>query len=413
MAKKLKSDKSKTTKKRIRLGKFRNYCITTFKTKNYKKWKNLDLADLKIRYFVYQLETTSKGRIHIQAYIETYDQLRISQLKARLGDRTLHAEPREGTREAARDYCLKDDSPYFSSTYPDWSDHEPRIPGTETVELGTFKTRQGQRTDLSQVADMIDAGKTELEIFEDCPSQYLKYSTGIRRARALKMQAQCNKYIPNLKVHVLWGDSRAGKTRYVFDTEGAENCYIPKYSESAGKFWFDGYDGQKVLLINEFYGQARTNVMQELLDHYRIQVEIKGSTTISNWDTIYITSNCHPDEWYSSWETIPEKVQLSFIRRISTITEMKEPAQKKLKQTWAQIPSLRSCEDSSITLTTSEARGPRKPSPSHPQETKTSSVARGGGRHLSFNNTISLPLTNTPLRNGVSQIQEEEELSQT
>lgn len=331
--------------------KFRNFCITTFETKMFKLWKELDLQDLRIRYFCYQLETTCAGLVHLQAYIELYDQIRLTQLKSRLGDHTLHAEPRKGTRAQARDYCLKDGSSWFSVNYPEWESHGHRIPGTDSVELGTFRSRQGHRTDLDQVADAISDGKTELEIFEDCPSQYLKFSTGIRRARALKMQSRVNRYIPNLKVHVLYGDSRSGKNRHVFDAHGPENVYVPTWSESANKFWFDGYDGQKVLMINEFYGQVRTNIMQELLDHYRIQVEKKGCTTVSNWDTIYITSNCHPREWYSHWANVPEKVKQSFIERITTITF--KPSRSPSRKTWDDCKPLEG-EAPSTTLATSE-----------------------------------------------------------
>ena len=46
---------------------------------------------------------------------------------------------------------------------------------------------------------------------------------------------------------------------------------------------------------------------------------------MSNWDTIYITSNCHPRDWYAQWENIPHKVVQSIMRRIASITEMHRP----------------------------------------------------------------------------------------
>lgn len=312
---------NKQREPRKRLPQYRHHVITTFNTKCYKAWKDLDLADLKIRYLVYQLEMTAAGKLHVQAYVEFYDAARVSQAKDRLGDNSLHSEKRKGTRTQARDYCMKDGSPYFAVNYPEWATHGGRIIGTDVIQQGAFRSKQGQRTDLDQVTDLIKEEASEIEIFDNCPSQYLKYSTGIRRARALYARKRCNKWKP-IDVHVLWGDTRSGKTRKVYDLHGPQNVYIPTYSQSANKFWFDGYDGQSILLINEFYGQTRTSIMQELLDNYRIQVETKGGTTVSNWDTIYITSNCHPREWYSHWESIPFKVEESFIERITTITHL-------------------------------------------------------------------------------------------
>lgn len=345
--------------KRERPNKFRHHVITTFVTKNFLVWALLDLADVGIRYASFQLELSPSGRLHLQAYFEFYDALRISQVKARLNDNTLHSEKRKGTREQARDYTMKDDSPWYETNYPEWNEHGGRIPGTTPVTLGAFRSKQGQRTDMDQVTDLIKDGASELDLFESCPSQYLKYSTGIRRARALYARKRCNKYKP-IDVHVIYGPTRSGKTRFVYDRHGPQNVYIPTYSASANKFWFDGYDGQKVLLINEFYGQARTSVMQELLDHYRIQVETKGGTTVSNWDHIYITSNCHPDDWYTGWSTIPDAVRDSFCERIKTVTQLKNK-KGKITKTWSDCPSLiktKSGGAPSITPTTYVPRTP-------------------------------------------------------
>ena len=345
------------TKPRPRLSKFRHHCITTFNTKCYKVWKSLDLSDLQIRCATFQLETTKAGKVHVQGYFEFYDQLRITQVKDRLQDNSLHSEKRKGTRAEARDYCLKDDTPFFRVNYPHWESHGVRIPGTEPVQLGKFQQNQGHRTDLDQVIDAINSNKSEAEIYESCPSQYLKYSTGIRRARNLSRRSTLNEYFP-VEVHVIWGDTRSGKTRAVFDKFGPQNVYCPVYSQSAGKFWFQDYDGQKVLLINEFYGQARTSIMQQLLDHYRQAIETKGDSTISAWDKIYITSNCHPRDWYSKWENIPQKVQDSFIERITTISFR---ASRKTTKTWDDI-SDSVVEATVLPSTTSEPRTPEKKS---------------------------------------------------
>ena len=320
---------------KIRKAKARCWVLTEHDTKKFTTWKEFDIECQKIRYFCYQLEQCPEtGKIHIQGYIEFYDQVRMGQVKSRLGSDKVHLEVRKGTRIQARDYARKDDSPYFTSFYPDWSEHGGRLVGTKTVERGTFRTKQGCRTDLQQMVDKIREGACEYSIWTNTPEMYLKYGNNARKAIALeRKRALKNQYVP-IDVHVLYGDTRSGKTRTVYDRHGPENVYIPVYSESAGKFWFDGYDGEKVLLINEFYGQARTSIMQQLLDHYRMRVETKGGTTYSSWDTIYITSNCHPKDWYRGWESIPQSVEDSFIERITSIQHMVRKADKQVK-TWS------------------------------------------------------------------------------
>lgn len=370
-----------STKPRQRAPKYRHWTFTSHNTRNFKLWKSLDLQDLQIRYMVYQLETCpSTGKIHVQGYVEFYQQLRMTQVKVKLGDNALWLDNRKGTRQQARDYCLKDGTPYFDTHYPHWETHGERLPGTDSVELGIFRSKQGHRTDLDQVSDLIKEEASEIEIFENCPSQYLKYSTGIRRARGLMQNARINTYIPNLSVHVIYGDSRAGKTRAVYDRHGPHNVYIPTYSESANKFWFDGYDGQKVLLINEFYGQARTSVMQQLLDHYRIRCETKGGTCVSAWDTIYITSNVHPREWYKGWESIPQKVEESFINRITTIKHLTRPASVGRQKTWEDIPAEAPILPSALPRPEAQPKGPPRVSFAPPGNSPTPGQRNDGPR---------------------------------
>lgn len=122
-------------------------------------------------------------------------------------------------------------------------------------------------------------------------------------------------------MHVIHGDTRSGKTRYIYTKHGCHNVFTVKVN-SSGKLWFDGYNGQKVLLLNEFYGQLRAGALLDLLDNYRQTIEVKGSSTVSNWDTVYITSNCSPTHWYNYYENIPLKVEQAIFARIDSITEL-------------------------------------------------------------------------------------------
>lgn len=287
----------------------RHWCVTTFVTKNYRYWKTLDLADKGVRNITYQLEQCPKSnKLHVQAYVEFFEKVRMAVVKQRLEDTTLHCEKRRGTRLQAREYCMKD---------------ETRVIATQYVCLGLFQTKQGDRTDITQLKDFIETNATEADVAEAFPCAYLKMSTGIRRLINVRRRKLLNVY-SKVDVHVLWGDTGAGKTRSVFDEYGPENVFVPVYSASAGKFWFDGYAGQKVLLINEFYGQVRCGYMLELLDDYHKTLEVKGDTCISSWDTVYLSSNCHPDEWYTNWTSVPTSKKHAFARRINTVTHLEK-----------------------------------------------------------------------------------------
>ena len=328
----------------------RNWCITSFDLKNFKTWKLLSAP--RLRYLVYQIEACPKTeKKHIQAYAEFYSPVRMAQVKDILNDHALHLEVRRGTRQRARDYCMKDDSPWFRANYPDWNLEGGRLQGTDTVEVGHWG-KQGARSDLLRVKDLIDRGSGVLKIMDECPEQFFKYHSAIEKCINYRMQKLVGEFHSNIKVHVLWGETGSGKTSYVTRKHGHENVFAPIWNGS--KYWFDGYLGQKVLLINEFYGQGDFHFMQDLLDKSTMSVEVKCGRVVSQWDTIYVTSNMHPREWFDSWKDMSEQVQKSFMRRFDSLTFVPRPDGTP-ELSWDAIPELdlQSGQAPSITLPTS------------------------------------------------------------
>lgn len=316
----------------------RSWCFTSYDTRDYKLWQKLDLIGSGIRYIVFQLEKTpTTGRVHIQGYVEFYDKYRKKGVKKRLRSNGIHLDPRNGPRARARDYCMKEESPWWQTNYPEWMDHGCRIHGTQVVELGTWATRQGFRTDLVLVGDMIKQGASASEIFDAAPREYLKYSQHIKNAINMVRSKKLNYRLPNFSVEVWFGTTGAGKTSGVFKKYGEENVYTPKWNGT--KWWFPDYDDQKVLLINEFTGaqdQAGLAKLQNLLDIYQQRLETKGGFTVSNWSTVIITSNVSPEFWWDSYCKYTEEQQESILRRISAIRYFKPRLDIK-KKTWASI----------------------------------------------------------------------------
>jgi len=179
------------------------------------------------------------------------------------------------------------------------------------VELGTFTTK-GRRTDITHMYNLLKKGATPNEIMEAHPDLYIKYHKAIDRVFNNIAQSREGRY-RKVTVKVLHGAAGTGKTRMVYDTHGTENVYRLNQSNSSN-IWFDGYTNQKVLLIDDFYGWIRYGSFLQLLDAYFIRLEKKGGFVYSNWDTIYITSNVHPREWYTKGFTP------ALSRRISEIS---------------------------------------------------------------------------------------------
>lgn len=344
------------------MSKVRHWTFTSYDLENYEIWKSIDLTFFQIRFLSYQLElTTTTNKKHIQGYVEFFDQIRMNSVKKRLKAHGLHLEPRKGTRTEARDYSIKDE--VIIRQYPKWASHGLRVEGTLPVLLGKFRTDQGHRSDLDTMIAMIKNGARESDLIEYDPKLYMRNYRSMQRMIQLNDNKYEGQFISNMKVHVLYGDPGAGKTRTVYDKHGFENVYAPVHNGT--KYWFTDYAGEKILLINEFYGQCPFHFFQDLIDKRRIRLDGKCQNPISNWDTIYITTNCHPREWWNSYQSIPSRVIPSFMRRIDSITEMLNP--KLSEYSWDNIPTM----DELKTQTIPECEGftvlpPRTSDPNQP-----------------------------------------------
>lgn len=112
-------------------------------------------------------------------------------------------------------------------------------------------------------------------------------------------------------VTVFWGPTGTGKTRRAWELGGMDA--YPKVPNT--KFW-DGYQGQKVVIIDEFRGDISISNLLRWFDRYPVLVEIKGSSTILCAETVYITSNLSPREWYRD---LDEATVDALLRRLDII----------------------------------------------------------------------------------------------
>lgn len=94
-------------------------------------------------------------------------------------------------------------------------------------------------------------------------------------------------------VNVYWGRTGTGKSRRAWG-EATLEAY-PKDPRS--KFW-DGYNGQDSVVIDEFRGGIDVSHMLRWLDRYPVLVEVKGSSAVLKASKVWITSNLAPEQWY-------------------------------------------------------------------------------------------------------------------
>lgn len=250
----------------------RSYCFTSY-------IEPKPTNEHPLRYYVFQKEEcpTSK-RIHWQGYVELSIPVRLKHCQSLMGIPKQHMAKRhkDSTRDQARIYCMK---------------IETRL--EEATEWGDWGAGgQGRRNDLSALLKKVKEGETMLNIIEDNPELYGRYRNTIKdyKFEVLKYQT---KTFRKVEVEVHWGEAGTGKTRHC--VESHPDAYKLDFDEN---IWWDGYEGETTLIINDFYGNMKYHKLLDLLDGYQLRLPIKGGHTYANWNKVLITSNKPPDQWY-------------------------------------------------------------------------------------------------------------------
>ncbi len=231
-----------------------------------------------IKYLVFQREIGESGTAHLQGYGITSSPVRMGGFKQLLSAPRAHVEPRRGTHDDAYRYCTK---------------LATRVDDTEPVEWGQPPSGSGSRSDLLAVAEAIREGRTAAEIFSQYPIQYLRYTRGINQAIGLIRPGRDRCIEPKVIVYV--GPSGCGKSRRAAETY--PESYWCTINES-GRIWWQCYESQRVVVIDDFHGELPFRYLLRLLDRYSMYVEAKGCSLPLAGTTFVITSNIHPQDWY-------------------------------------------------------------------------------------------------------------------
>lgn len=223
-----------------------------------------------VKYAVWQKERGQEGTEHLQGYVEFTGPKGISYLKTILP--RAHWEIRRGTQQQAIDYATKEDT---------------RIGGPWTHGQLSINS-QGQRSDLLALKAAIDAGKTFQVIAQEHYLIMAKYSRWAKEYRLLTQPKR--DWAP--RIYLLIGRPGLGKTRF------CRRVAPDAYWKQCDSKWWDGYDGQSDVILDDFYGWIQFRTLLRLCDRYPEMVESKGGQHPFLARRIFITSNGEPRDWY-------------------------------------------------------------------------------------------------------------------
>lgn len=231
-------------------------------------------------YLLLQLEEApTTGTLHWQGYVKLHKKSRLSGVR-KLFPHGVHLEPARGSPASNIAYCTKE---------------EGRVQGP--YEFGT-RPSPGKRTDINALREAVRSGKRFRQLVEDDTllptlARHLKFYDRV----SLAYEPPFN---PSRRVVLYYGKPGVGKTRAVYDACRGSDLYVTPVTN--GTLWFDGYEGHRNVLIDDFDGAASKvplDTTLRILDIYNVKVPIKGSHAWFNPDVTYITTNSKPSDWYN------------------------------------------------------------------------------------------------------------------
>lgn len=253
----------------------RNWCFTDFELLD---WASLFKKVDNIRYVCVGEEicpTTKKK--HNQGWLQLKKNRKLGWLKRNI-DNSTHFIKCLGDEASNEKYCQKDG---------------------QYKTLGDYKT-QGRRTDIWEAKeDLFNPDIPMYDVAEEHFVPFVKYSRGFAKVRELAIYKRAlAKPIRDIEVHLIMGPTGCGKTSMVWDAY--EDRCIQLYPTTGSRLkWWDGYESQSAVLIDEYDNNLPVTELLSLLDNRPLRIAVKGGTTWACWSDVYITTNLTWDQIHS------------------------------------------------------------------------------------------------------------------
>lgn len=247
-------------------------------------------------------EANPEGYLHWQIYIENKNQIKLGTLINKLHG--AHWEPRRGTRREAYEYCTKEDTSQGVQI------------SNGTIDI--TKSEQGRRTDLEEFrTEILLKGKTANEVILEEPTAW-RYAAGLKALETAHREQRSHYARSNFRdVHVsyIWGETGTGKTFGVYEKYGLENVF----TVGEWRHPFDNYNGQEVLLLDEFYSSLPLEVLLKVLDKYPYELDARYGKRQAEFTKVVMTSNEPLSTMYLQEQSLSPRKWEALLRRIDEV----------------------------------------------------------------------------------------------
>ena len=251
-------------------------------------------------------EIGESGTPHTHIYIVFKNGVMFSTMQQRFYG--AHLEMANGSNQDNRDYIRKE------GKWLDDKKHETNL--TDTFEeWGELPPDRKVKSSFSEeVLAMIEDGCSNYEILHAHPSA-LHSLSHIERARQIILESRYKDQKRKITTSYIWGDTGSGKTRRVMDEYGYSNVYrVTDYEHP-----FDGYNGQAVIMFEEFRSSLPIADMLKYLDIYPLELPCRYANKIACYTEVFLVSNIPLEKQYPHIQQSEPETWKAFLRRVDYI----------------------------------------------------------------------------------------------
>lgn len=264
-----------------------------------------------IEYWCLCDEIGEKGTPHTHVYLASPNAILFDSLHKRFFG--AHIEVAHGSHKENRDYIRKEGK---------WTDSEKKETNlSETFEeSGELPPEYSKQESVNaRILGMIEEGQTSAAILRSEPAALSKIQN-IEAARQAILSEEYRDKWRDLDVTYLWGPPGTGKTRSVMEKYGYSNVYrVTNYAHP-----FDGYQGQAVILFDEFRSSLPFSDMLNYLDGYPVQLPCRYADKTACYTKVYIISNISLEKQYPNIQQDEPLSYQAFLRRIHHVWELSD-----------------------------------------------------------------------------------------
>lgn len=259
--------------------------------KGYDRQEIIDIvSNLKsVIYWCMADEIGENGTYHTHVFLCSRSGIRFSTIKKNFEGG--HFEMCRGSASENRDYVQK------SGKWEKDRKKETCVPDT-FQEFGEMPIEaKGNKISFDDVYDLIASGLSTMDIVTEYPSLILQMDK-IEYSRQLFLREKYKTTRRELEVTYIYGASRTGKTRSVMDKFGYDKVYrVTDY-----KHPFDNYNGQDVIIFEEFRSSLVLPEMLNYLDNYPVELRCRYANKQALYTKVYVISNIALTDQYPGQE---------------------------------------------------------------------------------------------------------------